>query len=313
MATATKTRRPARRAATIDAPRFDAYQAITDAIIERLEAGTAPWRMPWTTADGSLPKSLTTGKAYRGINPFLLLMSAAAKGYSSPLWGTYKAITEKGGQVRKGEKGTTIVFWKRFPTKELDEAGNPKQAMVLRVYTVFNVEQADGLVLPAPDVDAEPVDHDPIAECEAAIAPYLADLASVRRDGTRAFYVPATDALTVPPLNAHESPEEFYSTMFHEIAHSTGHTSRLDRPTFAGHTTAQAYGKEELVAELGAAMLAGILGVSPAVIDNSAAYLADWIKTLRGDNKLVVQAAAQAQRAADLVLGVTFEEAAVAA
>lgn len=317
MTTATRTRKPAARkthtATATDAPKFDPYQAITDQIVAQLEAGVAPWRKPWATVGGNLPKSLSTGKAYRGINPFILDMVAGIKGYTSPFWGTYKAIAERGGQVRKGEKGTMVVFWKRFLTKEIDEkTGKPKQAIVLRSYTVFNAEQADdaeGQTFRVPAVaTVVPADHSPIEACETAIAPYLATLASVSRTGRNAYYVPAIDALTVPPLNSHESAEEFYSTLFHEAAHSTGHTSRLNRPTFSSHTDAQAYGKEELVAELAAAMLSGMTGIAPAVVENSAAYLGGWAKTLRGDHKLVVQAAAQAQRAADLVLGVTFAQ-----
>jgi len=148
----------ARTAQTRD--KFDPYQAITDQIIELLEKGVAPWRKPWDPELG-MPRSLNTGKRYRGINPFLLHMAAmAAGGYTSPFWATYKAITEQGGQVRKGEKGTKIVFWKQYQGKEIDEkTGEPAQRFVLRVYTVFNTDQADGLTVP--EVPEAHADHDP--------------------------------------------------------------------------------------------------------------------------------------------------------
>lgn len=292
------------------AEKFDPYQAVTDQIITLLEAGTAPWRKPWN-ADGGLPKSLTTGKAYRGINPFLLQMAAMEHGFTSPYWATYKAIADKGGQVRKGEKSTLIVFWKQFQTKEVTAAGKPKMAMVLRSYRVFNVEQADaveGKTFRVPATPAAPVDHDPIAEIETTIAPYVSSLASLRFGGDLACYSPATDDLYMPPRNTFATVEGYYSTLFHELTHSTGHADRLNRPDLASfsHFGDKAYSKEELVAEMGAAMLSGITGIAPATLDNSAAYLASWIKVLRGDSKLIISAAAQAQKAADKVLGVSF-------
>lgn len=296
--------------------KFDPYQAITDQIITLLEAGTAPWRKPWNAETG-MPRSLTTGKTYRGINPFLLHISAMEHGFTSPYWATYKAIAERGGQVRKGEKGTLIMFWKQYLDKvEIDEkTGKPKQRFVLRTYKVFNTEQADGLAVPEYGTTVQ--DHDPIAECDAAVAGYLANGPKLSHGASMAAYSPATDVLVMPDLATFDGPEEYYSTLFHELTHSTGHKDRLARPdllTF-GHFGDRQYSKEELVAEMGAAMLAGQTGIAPVTLENSAAYLASWLKVLRADNKLVVQAAAQAQRAADKVLGVSYaaQEVAVAA
>lgn len=328
MTTATRTRKPTRAttrrkpAASAAAPaeKFDAYREVTDQIIALLEAGTAPWQQPWAATAGVMPSSLSTGKPYRGINPFLLSMASMAKGYTNPWWGTYDQITSRGGQVRKGEKSTMIVFWKRFETKEIDpETGKPKPAIVLRVFRVFNVQQADPKVnddgtaetfnVPATP-EALTYDHDPIEAAEQAIAGYLATGPALRT-GTAAFYQPSSDILTMPPLATFASPEGYHSTLFHELAHSTGHRSRLNRPgvtTEGVHFGDHLYGKEELVAEMTAAMVSGMVGILPATVHNSAAYLDNWSKALKGDHKLVVQAAAQAQRAADLILSVTHGE-----
>lgn len=295
------------------ATRFNPYQAVTDQVIAMLEAGTAPWRKPWDPELG-MPRSLTTGKAYRGINPLLLHMATLEHGYRTPVWGTYKAIAERGGQVRKGEKGTMIIFWKQYADKvEVTAKGDPKQRFVLRTYKVFNAEQADGLTLPEPVVPG--ADHDPIQACEDAVAGYLINGPKVTFGAPHAAYAPATDSLVMPAREAFDSPEELYSTYFHELSHSTGHPDRLNREGVTGstHFGDERYGKEELVAEMGSAFLAGHTGIAQVTIENSAAYLASWIRVLKGDNTLVVSAAAQAQRATDLVLSVTFEERTAAA
>jgi len=288
--------------------RFDAYQAITDAVVQRLESGVAPWRQPWTSA--GLPVSLGSGKAYRGINVFLLHTQALSAGYRRPEWGTYKAITEKGGQVRKGERGTLIVFFSPVVDKEkVDAKGKPRRYFILRSYKVFNAEQADGLDLPELPTAAQ---HSPVEAAELVAKGYLGrdGAPSMTLGGSEAYYLPKADAIHVPVLADHRGPAEYYSTLFHEIGHSTGHESRLNRPGIAAHTHFgdARYSREELVAELTAAMLAGHAGISPGVIDNQAAYLASWVRVLRGDSKLVVQAAAAAQRASDLVLGVSWGE-----
>lgn len=314
-ATATRTRKPAARKtrAASDAPKFDPYQAITDQIVAQLEAGVAPWRKPWN-AEFGMPRSLTTGKAYRGINPFLLSLSAGARGFTSPFWGTYDALLERGGQVRKGETGTLIMFWKSYPSKtEVDKKGQPKRIFVMRTYKVFNVEQADaveGKTFRVPVIEAR-TERTPVAEVDAQLAPYLAQLAGISFGGDRACYSPGADTVMVPAIEDHEDVPEFYSTLAHELAHSTGHASRLNRPelTAFAHFGDDLYSSEELVAEMAAAMVLGLTGVgSPATLANSAAYLGHWAEVLRGDSRLVIQAAAKAQKAADLILGVTFEE-----
>jgi antirestriction protein ArdC len=303
-ATKTRTRRPA-----ADKPRRDPFAEVTDRIVALMEAGTNPWRKPWTADGAGLPRSIGTGKGYRGINPFLLLITSMEKGYTSPWWGTYKAITEKGGQVRKGEKGTQVVFWSTFASKdpkEVDAKGNPKQLFFLRSYTVFNAEQADDLPARFFPKAAERTEFEVIEQCQAVVDGYLARTGiAVTHGGNRAAYSPGLDTIVLPDREAFTRNAEYYGTAFHELAHSTGHESRLNRPelnTFA-HFGDNPYSKEELVAEQGAAMVAGITGIGPLLIDNSAAYLASWAKALRGDSKLVVRAASAAQKAADLILG----------
>lgn len=300
-------RRTTRPAARTGEPKFDPYQAVTDQIIEMLEAGTAPWHKPWSAGSG-MPRSLSTGKPYRGINPFLLQMAAIQHGYASPWWTTYDNIASRGGQVRKGEKGTMVIFWKQYVRKATDATEEDRPAFVARAFKVFNTDQADGLTVPP--VTGRPVDSvDPIAACDAAVAGYLATGPTVRHGGNRACYSPALDVINMPDRDTFDGPEEYYGTLFHESVHSTGHESRLARPDLLNsHSFGDvSYSKEELVAELGSAFLSGHTGITVVTLPNSASYLASWIQVLRGDHKLLIQAAGLAQKAADLILGITYD------
>lgn len=312
MATATKSRKsPARKpAAKSSKPRVDVYQKITDQVIEMLEAGTAPWHKPWKDL-GGVPVSMSTKKPYRGINILLLGMAAQANGFSSRWWGTYEQIAERGGQVRKGEKSTKIVFWGQTMVEDDKNPGTKKKIFFLREFSVFNAVQADGeLGLPA-----EPVleDHDPIEEVEQAIAAYYETGPTLRIGGDIAAYSPTADMVLMPERKQFDSAEAYYAALFHETTHSTGHESRLKRKgiTELGSDHAfgsESYADEELVAEMGSTFLAGITGVAVTPRPNSAAYLANWLVKLRNDRKLIVHAAARAQKAADLVLGITHAD-----
>jgi len=288
------------------------YQIVTDKIISHLESGVAPWRQPWRASDQG-PRNLD-GHRYRGINVLLLIMESMSEGYQSPYWLTFNQARAKGGSVKKGEKSTVIVFWKKIMVKEKNEAtGKIEKKIIpmLRYYRVFNLDQCEGVKLPRKVLedqlaDKQEHDHDPIAEAEAIVNGYK-DSPKITRRGARAFYVPSTDKITVPPMKAYERREEFYSTLFHEMAHSTGHESRLDRFTgkngaFGSHD----YGREELVAEMTSAFLAAEAGIE-ITIPNSAAYLSSWIKTIKEDVRAVVVAAGAAQRAADLIMNRTYE------
>ena len=289
----------------------DIRATISDRVIAALESGTAPWHKAWSSSGGGLPRSLSTGKAYRGINVFLLALTD----YTNPFWGTYKAIAEKGGQVRKGEHGTQIIFWKRFPKDVVNpETGQTehKSFMVAKAFTVFNAEQADGLAdkfYPAPLEGTENVQEH--AEASQVAKEYFAreGAPSLSFGGDRAYYRSSVDHIQLPLAADFDSDEDFQDTRFHEMAHSTGHAKRCNRQGIdqIDQIGSEKSGKEELVAEMTAAMLMATCGIE-STFDNSTAYLASWIKTIRGDNSLVVQAGAQAQRAMDLILGVTFED-----
>jgi antirestriction protein ArdC len=311
--TTTKSRAKGRRASK---PRVDVYQAITDQILALLAEGTVAWHRPWDPTVG-FPRSLSTGKTYRGINTFHLGLTAQAKGYSSPWWGTYNQIAARGGQVRRGEKGTQITLWTTFESKtEVDENGKPKTIPMIRLYSVFNAEQVDdaeGKTFKIPKL-GQARENAPIDEAEAIFADYFANRGPAFKTGsTGAWYDPRTDLVSVPSIGAHVSAEEYYSTLAHEATHSTGHATRLNRKGItelgAGHKFGDpAYCAEELIAEMGAAMVCGTLGLDQVTLANSAAYINGWRNKLSGEPKLVVQAAAAAQKAVDLILGAQPEE-----
>jgi antirestriction protein ArdC len=273
------------------------YSIVTEQILKQLESGVAPWHRPWTT---QAPKNLVSGRAYRGINVFLL----ASNGYGSPYWLTYKQATERGGHVRKGEHGTKVVFWKIGTRETEDSDGDAveRKSIVLRYYTVFNVEQCEGIA--APDTTRT---VNPIEECERIVRG-MPNPPAFEQDA-RAWYRPSTDTVGMPSRNAFNSAEEHYSTLFHELTHSTGHTKRVGRDGIEKLNTfgSESYSKEELIAEMGAAMLCGIAGIERRTIANSAAYLQSWIDVLKSDARMVIQAASQAQKAADYILGVRHD------
>ncbi len=293
-------------------PAADVYQIVTDKVLAMLEAGTVPWRKPWTSTGGGSPVSMSSGKTYRGINPFLLICTSMAEGYTSPWWGTYDHITKLGGQVRKGQESTLVVLWKRGTKIVTDEATKEEVTRawaVLRYFLVFNADQADGLPDKYKAATVTESDSEPIEVCDALTAAYESTLASLAYGGDRAFYSPGRDHVQVPTIKSFANPAEFYSTKFHELTHSSGHSSRLRREGiieshFFGD---ELYSREELIAEMGAAMLCGVAGVEQTTLANSASYLGHWMHVLRGDTKIVVAAAAAAQRAADLILGTVFD------
>jgi len=280
------------------------YEMITGRIVTLLEQGTVPWRKPWAGGRAeAIPMNLTSKREYRGINIFLL----ACMGYSSRYWLSFKQAQEKGGHVRKGEKGTPVIFWKRYETADR-QTGEVKEVPVLRYYTVFNLDQIDGV--DAPDAP-EPVNanFEPIAEAERIVRNMPKPPLIVHGE-PRAFYRPTADTVNLPRPGLFIEPEEYYSTAFHELTHATGHESRLNRrpSNEIRHFGDREYSQEELVAEMGSAFLCGQAGIAQATIENSAAYIDGWLKVLKGSPKLVVHAAAQAQRAADYILGRTFDD-----
>lgn len=287
----------------MSAKKTDVYAEVTATIVAALEAGTVPWRRPWRT-DGSAMQNPVSGTVYRGINPFLLDIAAMSGGFSSPYWVTFKQAQARGGNVRAGEKSTMVVFWKRLVAEDKD-TGRKKVIPMLRHFRVFNAEQCEGIEWP----EVETIDFEPIERC-AEIVAGMPNAPSIGHGGNRAFYAPAMDHVQLPSPEQFVSAEAYYGTAFHELAHSTGHQSRLDRPELRDmHQFGDdCYSKEELTAEMTAAMLSGVAGISAPLIENSAAYVANWLKALRNDVKLAVAAAGRAQRAADCIRGITYEK-----
>ena len=281
---------------------FDVYQIVTDQIIGKLEQGTVPWRVPYRGGAAGAPKNLASGKAYRGVNVFLLAVEAWCRGYDSSYWVTYRQAQERGAHVKKGEKSTLVVFWKELEVADR-ETGEPTKVPVLRYYRVFNAAQCEGLRVP--DAGAvEPLAFTPI-EAAQRIVEAFAGGPSIEYGHTYPCYVPKADAVRMPDKERFTSSEEVYSTLFHELGHATGHSSRLDRGVDREQNAfgSERYSREELVAEMAAAFLCGEAGIEQVTLDNAAAYIAGWLKRLKDDKKLVVSAAGAAQKAADWVLG----------
>jgi antirestriction protein ArdC len=275
------------------------YDIVTDHVLAQLAKGTVPWRKPWGLNPGTYPINATNHQPYKGINAWILGMTS----YSDTRWLTYKQAQERGGHVRKGEKATAVIFWK-VQTVEEDKDGEIKEKNIpiLRYYSVFNVEQCDGLNLPA--LANNTPTFEPIERAEAIIAGMPHQPPVGHDGGDRAYYVPLTDSIHLPPKSAFDSADEYYSTLFHELGHSTGHSSRLNRPTLVevvpfGSAT---YSKEELVAEFAAAFLCQKSGITNT-LDNSTSYIAGWSKKIGSDKTLVIHAASQAQKAFEYILG----------
>lgn len=283
-------------------PARDLYQETTDRIIAAIEAGAAPWRCDWLQS--GLPRR-STGQTYRGVNILLLGMSAAAQGFTNPHWITFKQAQELGGNVRKGEKGTGIIFFKTLARdaeegdKRADENGQI-HIPCLKGYTVFNVEQCEGLPasrFPAPAV----LDRDPLERDHWAEAAMRSCGAVIREGGEAAFYLPAMDYVQLPDFQRFRTVPGFLATMAHELVHWTGAKHRLARDQEGGFGSLR-YAAEELVAEIGAAFIGARLGFVGDHIESHAGYIDHWLKILRGDKRAIFRAAAAAQAAADLVL-----------
>jgi len=270
------------------------YEIVTEKIAEKLEQGEVPWHMPWHSSAGS-PKNFVTMKDYRGINIILLSMS----GYSCPYWISFKQVKEKGGRVKAGEKGTLIVFYKWLEHEDKENPEDVTRIPMLRYYYVFNLEQTTGIDFKMPEEALN--GNSKIDNCENIVNGYIDKPKIVC--SRKACYSPSFDCIQMPSLEQFESSEFYYSTLFHEMVHSTGHENRLNRRTVTDLCPfgSSNYSKEELVAEIGAAFLCGITGIENKTIDNSTAYIRGWLRVLRNDRRMVVLAAGAAQKAADYI------------
>ena len=268
------------------------YQDVTDSIIKQLEAGAVPWVKPWK-ADSTADKNIISQKAYQGINRLILGMSSMVQGFDNPAWASYKQWESLGANVRKGEKGTRIVFFSPI-TKENKTTGETEQYAVLKAYTVFNAAQIEGLEI----VAAEPLPAAEFTANQLAEERIVKTGAAISHGGDAAFYAPSVDRIQLPHKASFDCESSYYATAFHELTHWAGAESRLDR-TKGKRFADPAYAFEELVAEMGAAFLCQDYGIQGEL--RHAGYIQSWLKACRDDNRAIFKAAALAQKAADYI------------
>lgn len=275
---------------------MNVYEIVTERIITELEKGNIPWKRPWTgSKDGAYSRS--TGRAYSLINQLMLKYQGE--------YLTFNQIKEAGGNVKKGERAEIVVFYKPMQIKEQQADGSEKDKLIpfLRYYNVFHISQTEGVEAKYKPEEVKP--FDPIEEAESISRDYLTRQGIQFENilGNRAFYSPSIDKVTLPLKEQFDLQAEYYSTLFHELTHSTGHEKRLNRLSKDAHFGNEEYSKEELVAEIGAAAVMNYTGIeTDSSIKNNAAYIQSWIKALRGDSKLIVSAAGKAEKAVNLIL-----------
>ena len=281
------------------------YEEITSKIIAELEAGRLPWVQPWgssaVAAPLAMPKNAATGRQYSGINVLILWGAVVARGFSCQSWLTFRQALSLGGNVRKGERGTTVVYADRFvpddERKRARETGDEAQAIpFLKRFTVFSTDQCEGL--------PEDIVTAPVPVLEGLILPEVeallrASKADLRLGGDKAFYAPALDYIQVPRPEAYFEPINWHRTALHELGHWSGHATRLERDLSGGFGSKK-YAQEELVAEMCAAFCCATLGITPTV--RHADYIGSWLEVLREDSKAIVRAASAASKAADYLL-----------
>ena len=278
---------------------IDIYEVVTRKIIDLLESGVVPWQIPWRTASG-MPRNLMSLRAYNGINFWLLL----CRKDSVPFYMTFEQVKSLGGTIRKGEKSTMIVFWKLLKSENENQSEEEKVVPLLRYYSVFNISQTEGIdEKRIPKTDAFDHDFNPVEVAESIINNWV-DRPKIVKSGNSAFYDPRLDIVCVPNPRTFFNDHQYYSTLFHEVVHSTGHSKRLGRHAkIKDHNfSSKDYSQEELVAEMGAAYLCGLTDIQQQTIENNAAYIKSWIKTFKDDSKVLIMAAAQAQKAVDYML-----------
>lgn len=285
----------------------DVYTRVTDSIIEALEKGTRPWMQPWSAehAAGKINRPLRhNGQPYAGVNVLMLWMEATAKGYTAPIWMTYNQAKELGAHVKKDEHGSLVVYANTFTKTETNEkTGQDEEHEIpfMKPYTVFNVEQIEGL--PAHYyAKATPPILSPTERNARMEAFFAATKANIRHGGNRAFYAIGPDHIQMPPFEFFKDPESYYATLAHESTHWTRHPSRLDRDLGRKKWGDSGYAMEELVAEIGSAFVCAQLGLTPEVREDHAAYIENWLTVLKGDKRAIFTAASHAQKAADFLL-----------
>lgn len=281
---------------------IDVYSLVTDRIIELLEAGTVPWRKPWT--DSGIPMNAITKRPYRGINTILL----NSFDYAHNLFLTWKQIKTIGGSVLKGEKGALVIFTKLVEV-EVNKDGKmvKENRYLLRYYRVYNTEQCKDI--PKEFMPKGNEEIQPLFEC-AAIVESMKDAPKIVHKKAEAFYVPSEDYINMPKMKTFKSSEDYYGVLFHELIHSTGHKSRLARKEVVENPSfgSEPYSMEELVAEMGGCYLKSYSGLPIADMGNNAAYIKGWLDVFKGDKSILIKAASRSQQAVDYILNPKVEE-----
>lgn len=276
----------------------DIYQTITDRFIRQLEQGTVPWQRPWISA-----QNMISCKPYQGINTLIL----ACENRESPHWLSYKQAHDLGGTVKKGERGTPVIYWQLLERKDangvaiLDASGRPERLPFIRWSNVFNLEQCENIK--APELSKAVASTPPLERAQAIVDKSFVQIdPNSQRD--MAFYLPALDRIEVPSIERFPNRSEYYHTLFHEMSHATGSKNRLNREGIAGHAPfgTPAYAKEELIAELGAAFTSNEAGIlQDCTFQNSASYVKNWISALEDNPRMLISAGSAAQKASDYI------------
>ncbi|CNI08152.1 antirestriction protein [Yersinia kristensenii] len=277
------------------APTQDLYQTVTDSIIKALEAGVKPWVCPWQRVKGmsGIPANYTTGASYSGMNIMLLWASASMHGFTDGRWLTYKQASAEGAQVRKGEKGTTAIFYTTLEKE--DEQGETTKIPMLKTFTVFNVQQIDGLPLETTEPDVSPASEPAAFELFPQVETLMQQCgATITERGQAAYFRPSTDEIVLPERHLFDDAANFYATALHELVHWTGGKGRLNRE-MKGRFGSEGYAFEELIAELGSAFLMADFGVVGDVQHES--YIASWLHALKNDKRFIFKAASSASKA----------------
>jgi antirestriction protein ArdC len=286
--------------------RTDLYSRVTNALIADLEKGVRPWLKPWNAehSAGRITRPLrAAGQPYKGINVLMLWTAAMNHNFTAPIWMTFRQAKELNGNVRKDSKGSLVVYADRITKTETVEGGeeNKRDIYFMKGYTVFNVEQIEGL--PAHYYTTAAPNLDPVQRIETADLFFANTAAEIRHGGNQAYYAAESDYVQMPPFISFTDAESYCSTLAHEMTHWTKHPSRLDRDFGRKKFGDEGYAREELVAEIGAAFLCCDLGITPEIREDHAAYLDHWLRVLKDDNRAIFQAAAHAQRAVDYLHG----------
>lgn len=283
--------------------RQNIYQKVTDQIIAEMEKGIVPWQQGWN--DYGMPRNYISGRRYSGINLLFLNYITHVRGYETPIYLTFKQAKDLGGKIKKGEHGTTIIYWakKVYKSTKSDEDREDETIKLFPVgHYVFNIDQTEGInfddIVPLKNNNIKPIE-----ECEHIIKG-MPNSPKMQHGGDQAYYSRLDDLVQIPNKNLFNSTEEYYQTFFHELIHSTGHESRLNRKDLYDSLTMKnnSYSKEELTAEIGASFLSAHAGIEKIVISNSASYINNWMKALKDDRTLLIRAASLAGKAVDYIL-----------